>query len=84
MAEGMDHREVERYIEGAQTTRAMVALAVMGVSGRVDDLNKHLAREGKWVVDALRDATAAAHVPIGRSMRELITDTEKFVTWLRK
>jgi hypothetical protein len=84
MAEGMDHREVERYIEGAQTTRAMVALAVMGVSGRVDDLNKHLAREGKWVVDVLRDATAGAHVPIGRSMRELIADTEKFVTWLRR
>ncbi|WP_328405439.1 AAA family ATPase [Nocardia sp. NBC_00403] len=83
LAEGMDHREVERYVEGAQTTRAMVALAVMGVSGRVDDLNKHLAREGKWVVDALRDATAGAHVPIGRSMRDLIADTEKFVAWLR-
>ncbi|MFQ6391922.1 AAA family ATPase [Nocardia sp. KC 131] len=84
LAEGMDHREVERYVEGAHTTRAMVALAVMGVSGRVDDLNKHLAREGKWVVDALRDATAGAHVPIERSMRDLIADTEKFVAWLRR
>ncbi|WP_227996376.1 AAA family ATPase [Nocardia australiensis] len=83
LAEGMDHREVERHIEGAHTTRAMVALAVMGVSGRVDDLNKHLAREGKWVVDALRDATAGAHVPIGRGMRELIADTDRFVAWLR-
>ncbi|MET8876356.1 AAA family ATPase [Nocardia sp. NPDC004604] len=84
LAAGMDHRDVERHIEGAQTTRAMVALAVMGIGGRVDDLNKHLAREGKWVVDALRDATAGAHVPIGRSMRDLIADTEKFVGWLRQ
>ncbi|WP_433711371.1 AAA family ATPase [Nocardia sp. CA-084685] len=84
LADGMDHRDVERHIEGAQTTRAMVALAVMGIDGRVDDLNKHLAREGKWVVDALRDATAGAHVPIGRSMRDLIADTEKFVGWLRR
>lgn len=82
---GMDHRAVERHIEAAQTTRAMVALAVMGVGARVDDLNKHLAaREGRWVVDALRDATAGAHVPIGRGMRDLIADTEKFVAWLAK
>lgn len=85
LSEGMDHREVERHVEGAQTTRAMVALAVMGVGGKVDDLNKHLAaREGRWVVDALRDATAGAHVPIGRSMRELISETERFVAWLAR
>lgn len=85
LAAGMDHREVERRIESAHTTRAMVALAVMGIHGRVDDLNKYLtAREGRWVVDALRDATAGAHVPIGRSMRDLISDTEKFVAWLAR
>ncbi|WP_378733578.1 AAA family ATPase [Nocardia brasiliensis] len=83
LADGMNHREVERRIDAAQSTRAKVALAVMGVGGKVDDLNKHLAaREGKWVVEALRDATAGAHVPIGRSMRELITETERFVAWL--
>ncbi|MFI9509368.1 AAA family ATPase [Nocardia sp. NPDC052566] len=85
LAGGMDHRVVERHIEGAHTTRAMVALAVMGVSGKVDDLNKHLTGlEGRWVVDVLRDATAGAHVPIGRGMRELITDTERFVAWLAR
>ncbi|WP_324188193.1 AAA family ATPase [Nocardia higoensis] len=84
LAAGMDHREVERHIENAQTTRAMVALAVMGVTYNVDHLNKHLAREGKWLVDALRDITAAAHVPIGRGMRELIGETERFIAWLRR
>ncbi|RJO79980.1 hypothetical protein D5S18_01655 [Nocardia panacis] len=83
LSDGMNHREVERHIESAQTTRAMVALAVMGVGAKVDDLNKFLTvREGRWVVDALRDATAGAHVPIGRGMRELIAETEKFVAWL--
>lgn len=84
LAAGMDHREVEHHIEGAHTTRAMVALAVMGVTYNVDHLNKHLAREGRWLVEALRDITAAAHVPIGRGMRELIGETERFIAWLRR
>lgn len=85
LAAGVNHREVERHIDAAHSTRAKVALAVMGVGGKVDDLNKHLiAREGKWVVEALRDATAGAHVPIGRGMRELITETERFVAWLAR
>ncbi|MGK8491948.1 hypothetical protein ACRS5S_18525 [Nocardia asiatica] len=56
---------------------------MFGVGSKVDDLNKNLIeREGRWVVDALRDATAGAHVPIGRDMRELIGETERFVAWL--
>lgn len=83
LAAGMNHNEVERHIDAAHSTRAKVALAVFGVGSKVDDLNKNLiAREGRWVVDALRDATAGAHVPIGRDMRELIGETEKFVAWL--
>lgn len=83
LAGGMSHAEVERRVEAAQTTRAMVALAVMGVDGKVDDLNAHLtATEGGWAVSVLRDATAGAHVPIGRSMRALITDTERLVARL--
>ncbi|MBH0775804.1 AAA family ATPase [Nocardia bovistercoris] len=84
LAAGMDYREVERYVERAHTTRAMVALAVMGVNYNVDDLNAFLARDARWLVNALRDVTAAAHVPIGRSMRELISDTERFITWLTR
>ncbi|WP_280452088.1 hypothetical protein [Nocardia cyriacigeorgica] len=84
LADGVDHREVQRLIDTAQSTRAMVALAVLGPSGRIEDLGKHLAREGKWAVGALRDATAGAHVPIGRSMQELIADTEKLVEWLAR
>ncbi|MEU7767994.1 AAA family ATPase [Nocardia sp. NPDC049190] len=85
LAAGIDHHEVERHIDAAHSTRAKVALAVFGVGSKVDDLNKNLiAREGKWVVDALRDATAGAHVPIGRTMRELIGETEKFVEWLSR
>jgi energy-coupling factor transporter ATP-binding protein EcfA2 len=85
LAAGMNHREVERHIDAAQSTRAKVALAVFGVGSKVDDLNKNLiAAEGRWVVDALRDATAGAHVPIGRDMRELIGETEKFVAWLAR
>ncbi|GAA5041730.1 ATP-binding protein [Nocardia callitridis] len=85
LADGMNHREVQRRIDAAKSTRAKVALAVMGVGGKVDDLNKKLvAMEGKWVVEALRDATAGAHVPIGCSMRELIAETEEFVAWLAR
>ncbi len=83
LAAGMNHTEVERHIDAAHSTRAKVALAVFGVGSKVDDLNKNLIeREGRWVVDALRDATAGAHVPIGRDMRELIGETERFVAWL--
>ncbi|MEV0359646.1 AAA family ATPase [Nocardia sp. NPDC050697] len=83
LAAGMTHDEVERRVSAAQTTRAMVALAVMGVDGRVDDLNAHLAAtEGGWAVEVLRDATAGAHVPIGRSMRALIADTERLIARL--
>ncbi|UGT64141.1 AAA family ATPase [Nocardia asteroides] len=83
LAGGMGHAEVERRVSAAQTTRAMVALAVMGVDGKVDDLNAHLAAtEGGWAVDVLRDATAGAHVPIDRGMRALIADTERLIARL--
>lgn len=82
LTDGVDHNEVQRRIDAAQSTRAMVTLAVLGVSGRIENLNKRLAKEGNWAVAALRDATAGAHVPIGRSMSELIVDTEKLVDWL--
>lgn len=81
---GLDHAEVDRRVRNAHTTRAMITLAIMGPGARVDDLNKHLsAVGGRWLVGVLRDATAGAHVPINRPMRELITDTERFITWLR-
>ena len=80
----IEHGEVERRVRNAHTTRAMITLAIMGVGARVDDLNKHLsAVGGRWLVGVLRDATAGAHVPIDRPMRELISDTERFITWLR-
>ncbi|MFD3702648.1 AAA family ATPase [Nocardia sp. NPDC058658] len=84
LAAGLAHGEVERRVRNAHTTRAMITLAIMGVGARVDDLNKHLsAVGGRWLVGVLRDATAGAHVPIDRPMRELISDTERFITWLR-
>ncbi|MGF0317149.1 AAA family ATPase [Nocardia fluminea] len=84
LAAGLEHGEVERRVRNAHTTRAMITLALMGVGARVDDLNKHLsAVGGRWLVGVLRDATAGAHVPIDRPMRELISDTERFITWLR-
>ncbi len=84
LAAGLEHSEVERRVRNAHTTRAMITLAIMGVGARVDDLNKHLsAVGGRWLVGVLRDATAGAHVPIDRPMRELISDTERFITWLR-
>ncbi|MEV0332067.1 AAA family ATPase [Nocardia sp. NPDC050717] len=84
LATGLDHAEVERRVRKAHTTRAMLTLAIMGTGARVDDLNKHLsAVGGRWLVGVLRDATAGAHVPIDRPMRELISDTERFIAWLR-
>lgn len=84
LATGLDHAEVERRVRNAHTTRAMITLAIMGPGARVDDLNKHLsAVGGRWLVGVLRDATAGAHVPIDRPMRELISDTERFIVWLR-
>ncbi|MFE9785460.1 AAA family ATPase [Nocardia salmonicida] len=84
LAGGLEHGEVERRVRNAHTTRAMITLAIMGVGARVDDLNKHLSTVGgRWLVGVLRDATAGAHVPIDRPMRELISDTERFITWLR-
>ncbi len=84
LAAGLEHGEVERRVRNAHTTRAMITLAIMGPGARVDDLNKHLsAVGGRWLVGVLRDATAGAHVPIDRPMRELISDTERFISWLR-
>ncbi|WP_416563347.1 AAA family ATPase [Nocardia testacea] len=82
LAGGMDHREVQRRIDRAQSTRAMVTLAVLGPGHRIEDLNKQLAKEGRWAVEVVRDATAGAHVPIDRDLAELIADTERFAEWL--
>ncbi|MET8796789.1 AAA family ATPase [Nocardia sp. NPDC004568] len=84
LAGGMDHREVQRRIDRAQSTRAMVTLAVLGPGHRIEDLNKHLAKEGRWAVEVVRDATAGAHVPIDRDLAELIADTERFAEWLAR
>ncbi|MFI5720031.1 AAA family ATPase [Nocardia sp. NPDC051750] len=84
LAGGMDHREVQRRIDTAQSTRAMVALAVLGPGRRIEDLNKQLAKEGRWAVEVVRDATAGAHIPIARDLSELIADTERFVDWLNR
>ncbi|MFI1463382.1 AAA family ATPase [Nocardia carnea] len=84
LAEGMDHREVQRRIDTAQSTRAMVTLAVLGPGRRIEDLNKRLAKEGRWAVEVVRDATAGAHIPIARDLSELIADTERFVNWLAR
>ncbi|WP_280456472.1 AAA family ATPase [Nocardia carnea] len=82
LAEGMDHSEVQRRIDSAQSTRAMVTLAVLGPGRRIEDLNKRLAREGRWAVEVVRDATAGAHIPIARDLSDLIAETERFVNWL--
>ncbi|WP_280424342.1 AAA family ATPase [Nocardia carnea] len=82
LTDGMDHREVQRRIDTAQSTRAMVTLAVLGPGRRIEDLNKRLAKEGRWAVEVVRDATAGAHIPIARDLSELIADTERFVNWL--
>lgn len=82
LAGGMDHREVQRRIDRAQSTRAMVTLAVLGPGHRIEDLNKQLAKEGRWAVEVVRDATAGAHVPIDRDLAELIADTARFAEWL--
>ncbi|MGW0183508.1 hypothetical protein, partial [Nocardia sp. NPDC003345] len=84
LAGGMDHREVQRRIDTAQSTRAMVTLAVLGPGRRIDDLNKELAKEGRWAVEVVRDATAGAHIPIARDLGELIADTGRFVDWLAR
>ncbi|MEU4317010.1 AAA family ATPase [Nocardia sp. NPDC024068] len=84
LAGGMDHRDVQRRIDTAQSTRAMVTLAVLGPGRRIDDLNKELAKEGRWAVEVVRDATAGAHIPISRDLGELIADTGRFVDWLAR
>ncbi|MGI5216510.1 AAA family ATPase [Nocardia sp. CA-290969] len=84
LAAGMDHREVQRRIDTAQSTRAMVTLAVLGPGRRIEDLNKRLAKEGRWAVEVVRDATAGAHIPIARDLADLIADTERFVDWLAR
>ncbi|GGL08487.1 AAA family ATPase [Nocardia jinanensis] len=84
LADGTDHREVQRRIDRAQSTRAMVTLAVLGPGHRIEDLNKQLAKEGRWAVEVVRDATAGAHVPIDRDLAELIADTERFAEWLAR
>lgn len=84
LAAGMDHSEVQQRIDTAQSTRAMVTLAVLGPGRRIEDLNKRLAKEGRWAVEVVRDATAGAHIPIARDLSELIVDTERFVDWLAR
>ncbi|MGW5387978.1 AAA family ATPase [Nocardia sp. NPDC003963] len=84
LADGMDHREVQRHIDRAQSTRAMVTLAVLGPGHRIEDLNKQLAKEGRWAVEVVRDATAGAHVPIARDLAELIAETGRFAEWLAR
>lgn len=82
LAEGIDHREVQRRVDAARTTWEKVSLAVFGDPDRVDDLNDLLDREAPWARAVLRDAAAGAHIRIDRGTRELISGTRKFVKWV--
>jgi hypothetical protein len=82
LAEGIDHREVQRRVDAARTTWEKVSLAVFGDPDRVDDLNELLDRDAAWARAVLRDAAAGAHIRIDRGTRELISGTRKFVKWL--
>ncbi|MFF3566170.1 AAA family ATPase [Nocardia jiangxiensis] len=82
LAEGIDHREVQRRVDAARTTWEKVSLAVFGDPDRVDDLNDLLDRDAAWARAVLRDAAAGAHIRIDRRTRELISGTRKFVKWL--
>ena len=82
LAEGVDHREVQRRVDAARTTWEKVSLAVFGDPDRVDDLNDLLDRDAAWARAVLRDAAAGAHIRIDRGTRELISGTRKLVKWL--
>lgn len=82
LADGVDHREVQRRVDAARTTWEKVSLAVFGDPDRVDDLNDLLDRDAPWARAVVRDAAAGAHIRIERETGELISGTRKFVKWL--
>lgn len=82
LADGVDHREVQRRVDAARTTWEKVSLAVFGDPDRVDDLNDLLDRDAPWARAVVRDAAAGAHIRIERGTGELISGTRKFVKWL--
>ncbi len=82
LADGMDHREVQRRVDAARTTWEKVSLAVLGEPDRVDDLNALLDREAPWARAVLRDAAAGAHIRIDRDLGQLLSGTRKLVKWL--
>ncbi|MGF6883399.1 putative ATPase [Nocardia sp. GAS34] len=82
LADGVDHREVQRRVDAARTTWEKVSLAIFGDPDRVDDLNDLLDRDAPWARAVVRDAAAGAHVRIERGTGELISGTRKFVKWL--
>ncbi|WP_254205901.1 AAA family ATPase [Nocardia alni] len=82
LADGIDHREVQRRVDAARTTWEKVSLAVFGDPDRVDDLNDRLDHDAPWARAVLRDAAAGAHIRIDRGTAELVSGTRKFVRWL--
>jgi hypothetical protein len=81
---GQSHGEVEQVLEQALTTRQRVALAVFDSPDTNRNLLSHLTETlGSWAVDVLdacREATAAAH---DVDLLTLIRDTERLANWLR-
>ncbi|MCX4092118.1 AAA family ATPase [Nocardia sp. alder85J] len=84
LADGVDHREVQRRVDAARTTREKVSLAVFGEPNMVDDLNDLLDRDAPWAKSVLGDVAAGAHIRIGRSGSELLSGTKKLITWLNR
>ncbi|MQY28162.1 DNA replication and repair protein RecF [Nocardia sp. RB56] len=84
LADGVDHREVQRRVDAARTTREKVSLAVFGEPNLVDDLNDLLDRDAPWAKSVLGDVAAGAHIRIGRSGGELLSGTRKLIAWLNR
>jgi hypothetical protein len=78
-ASGLEHAEVDKRVEDANTTNKKAALAFFGDITRTADVLPRLSNIHKWMANTFKVVKDSAHAPPGTDLKKLVNDCRDFV-----
>jgi recombinational DNA repair ATPase RecF len=77
---GTPHHDVEEALRSAHTIHQLMALTLLGDTGRGDEVTTRLRNFGAWASEAFRACKSGVHDPYGGDLMTLVRDTERLAT----
>lgn len=83
LARAISHAEIERALESAKRTRAVLALAIFDGAGRERDVEPHLKSLGQWAVDAFNACISGVHGRYVTNLQRLVNEVRELTRALQ-